>query len=107
MGMVFQEIREMVQHEPKMSYFFKWWNVTTVIMLTLFVMAGACWIAGNFVTGDWSITERALASYDNKKNGYALGYTLLLLGNSFFAMATIVSVFHLLDLCQVRCIRKT
>ncbi|XP_046844850.1 uncharacterized protein LOC124438702 [Xenia sp. Carnegie-2017] len=96
-GMVCQEIREMRCHDRQMNYVFKWWNINMIIMLTLFVMAGLSWIAGFAITGGWSIKDYSVRKYAKNKDGY----NLLLLGNSFFSVATVFSVIHLIDFCQV------
>lgn len=81
----------MLRHKPRMSFFFKWWNIVTTVMLILFLFAALLWILGFAITGGW-----------NRFAQYKDGYELLLLGNSLFSLAIVVSVFHLVDLCQVR-----
>lgn len=66
-------------------------------MLTLFLLAALLWIIGFAITGGWSIKEYSLTKFTKNKDGYEL----LLLGNSLFSLAIVVSVFHLVDLCQV------
>ena len=94
--MVVQEVVEMLGHRPRRSYFFKWWNIVTTVMLTLFVVAALLWLAGFAITGDWSVFEFSKDKFKAKT-----GHRFLLVGNSFFSLAIVVSVFHLLDLCQV------
>ncbi len=96
--MVVQEFIEMLHHKPRISYFFKWWNIITVIMLTLFLLAALLWLIGFALTGGWSVVDYSLTQFAKRKDGYQL----LLLGNSFFSLAIVVSIFHLVDLCQVR-----
>lgn len=91
-GMMVEKFDEMLRQKGKINNFFKWWNIITIIMLTFFLMAGLTWIVGYVVK-----------AYGAKKDGYKL----LLLGNSFFTVAIVVSVFHFLDFCQVRCNAKT
>ena len=87
----------MLHHKPKTSYFLKWWNIITIIMLTLYILAALCWIVGFAITGGWTVVDYSLTRYAKNKDGYQF----LLLGNSFFSLAIVVSVFHLVDLCQV------
>ena len=94
--MIVQEVGEFLRCRPRVSYFFKWWNVVTAIMLTLFVLAALFWVIGYAITGGWSVVEYSKLQFEAKT-----GHRLLLLGNSFFSMAIVVSVFHLIDLCQV------
>ena len=96
--MILQECLEMRRHDRIRNYFFKWWNIIMITMLTLFVMAGLSWIAGFAITGGWSINDYSVRKYAKNKDGY----NLLLLGNSFFSVATVFSVIHLIDFCQVR-----
>ena len=96
-GMALQEFLEMLNHKPRISYFFKWWNIVTTVMLTLFLLAALLWIIGFAITGGWSIKDYSLTRFTKNKDGYEL----LLLGNSLFSLAIVVSVFHLVDLCQV------
>ena len=90
-SMALQEFLEMLNHKPRISYFFKWWNIVTTVMLTLFLLTALLWIIGFAITGGW------LTRFAKNKDGYEL----LLLGNSLFSLAIVVSVFHLVDLCQV------
>jgi hypothetical protein len=96
--MILQEGIEMFHHEQAISYFFKWWNIITAIMLTLFVLAALSWIVGFAVTGGWSVVDYSPVQFDKNKDGYQL----LLLGNSFFSLAIVASIFYLFDLCQVK-----
>jgi hypothetical protein len=96
--MIIQEIKDIFNHKPRISYFLKWWNIVTTIMLTLFVMAALSWIVGFAITGGWSAVNYSLSQFAESKDGYEL----LLLGNSFFSLAIVVSIFHLIDLCQVK-----
>ena len=97
-GMIIQEVKEMFNHKPRISYFFKWWNIVTTIMLTLFVLATLSSIVGFAITGGWSVVNYSLSRFAESKDGYQL----LLLGNSFFSLAIVVSIFHLVDMCQVK-----
>ena len=97
-GMAVQEFHEMLRHQPRMSYFFKWWNIITTVMLILFLLAAFLWILGFAITGGWSVKDQSLNRFVENKDGYQL----LLLGNSLFSLAIVVSVFHLVNLCQVR-----
>jgi hypothetical protein len=67
-------------------------------MLTFYVLAALCWIVGFAITGGWSVVDYSLTQFAESKDGYQF----LLLGNSFFSLAIVVSVFHLVDLCQVK-----
>ena len=98
--MTVQEIREMWHHQPRRAYFFKWWNIVTIVMLTLYILGALLWIIGYAITGGWSIVidDYSLTKFTQPTDGYQL----LLLGNSIFSLAIVVSVFHLVDLCQVR-----
>lgn len=98
LGMVVQEFNEMLNHRPWYSYFLKWWNIITTIMLLFFVLAALLWLIGYAITGGWSVYDYSLKGLAQNRHGYQL----LLLGNSFFSLAIVVSVFHLVDLCQVR-----
>ena len=98
--MTIQEIREMLHHKPRRSYFFKWWNIVTIVMLTLYILGALLWIIGYAVTGGWSIVIKDYLL--TKSVQITDGYQLLLVGNSIFSLAIVVSVFHLVDLCQVR-----
>jgi hypothetical protein len=80
------------------KYFFNWWNIVTTIMLTLFVLAVLSWIVGFAITGGLSVMNYSLSQFAESKDGYQL----LLMGNSFFSMAIVASVFYLFDLCQVK-----
>ena len=70
----------------------------TTIMLILFLLAAVLWMMGFAITGGWSLQYQSLDRFAQYKDGYEL----LLLGNSLFSLAIVVSVFHLVDLCQVR-----
>ncbi|XP_028395064.1 short transient receptor potential channel 5-like [Dendronephthya gigantea] len=96
-GMIFQEFNEMINHRPWYNYFLKWWNIVTSIMLLFFVFAALLWLIGYAITGGWSVYDYSLNKLVQNKQGYQL----LLLGNSFFSLAIVISVFHLVDLCQV------
>ena len=98
--MTVEEITEMMHHKPRWSYFFKWMNVVKIVMLTLFLVGAVLWIIGYSITGGWSIMiqDTSLTGFAEHKDGYQL----LLVGNSIFSLAIVVSVFHLVDLCQVR-----
>ena len=95
--MIFQEGIKIMKH-GLLIYMKKWWNFTTAIMLTLFVMAAIFWIEGFAITGGGSVVNYSLSQFAKNKNGYQF----LLLGNNFFSMAIVASVFYLFDLCQVR-----
>ena len=97
-AMFLQEFIEMLRHKPRISYFFKWWNITTAIMLTLFLLGVLLWLIGFAITGGWSVVDYSLTRFAESKDGYQV----LLLGNSFFSLGIVASVFHLIDLCQVR-----
>ena len=87
-----------MKHDGLLIYMKKWWNITTAIMLALFVLAAILWIVGFAKTGGWSVVNYSPSQFAESKDGYQL----LLLGNSFFSVAIVASVFYLFDLCQVR-----
>ena len=94
--MFIQEFYEFLGNYPRRSYFFKWWNITITIMLLLFLLAFLFWLIGFAIAGGWSVVEMSQLKIKTRT-----GHRLLLLGNSFFSLAIVVSVFHLVDLCQV------
>ena len=68
----------------KMYYFLKWWNCFTTVMLFIYLFSGVLWLLGFLIV-----------------NKDKTGYMLLLVGNSGFSIASILSVFHFGNLCRV------
>ena len=80
--MIVQEMLRMFSQ--KMYYFLQWWNCFTTVMLAVYVLSGVLWLVGLLIVN----TEKT-------------GYVLLLVGNSGFSIASILSVFHFGSLCRV------
>ena len=80
--MIVQEILRMFSQ--KMYYFLKWWNCFTTVMLIIYLLSGVLWLVGFLIV-----------------NRDKTGYVLLLVGNSGFSIASILSVFHFGNLCRV------
>ena len=97
LAMAYREIWRMHSHEHIIDFFFKWWNCFTAAMLAIYLAAGAFWVIGFITTGaEWSTTF-ANITYFRKK----AGHKMLLLGSSCFSIASVISVWHFGNLCQV------
>ena len=96
LAMVYQEIQEMLEHTRRRNYFLKWWNCISTAMLFFFLLSGGLWLLGFAITGRWSATFTMITNFRERTV-----HKMLLLGNSCFSIAAILSVCHLGDLCQV------
>ena len=81
-------------HKEKRNYFNKWWNIVLVFMLSGFLLAGFFWVVAKIAIGGWSAAN-LISSLD------IAGHTILLLGNSSFSIASVISVMYLGSLAQV------
>ena len=86
LAMAYQETQKMLEHTPRRNYFLKWWKCITIVMLFLFLLSGGLCLLGFAITGRWSVRTAR---------------NMILLGNSCFSIAAVLSVFHLGNLCQV------
>ena len=91
--MIYQEIWRLNSHEPRIRYFYKWWNCLTTAMLFIFFSAAVFWVIGFSTTGKWSSTLAILRE--------RIAHRMLLLGSSCFSIASVLSVWHFGNLCQV------
>jgi hypothetical protein len=80
--------------EERRSYFLKWWNCVLSAMLLGYFCAGLLWLIGSTAIGGWSAVG-LISSWD------IAGHNVLLLANSFFSVASVLTVFYLGCLCQV------
>ena len=98
--MLFQEIKESFR-QGKERYLSQYWNLVTLLMLILFVLAGIIWIVGYSMTvkedGHWTIPVRRAFSKETREHGYRF----LLLSNGIFGVAFVLSFFHGSNLFQV------
>ena len=88
--MIIQEIWRLINGE---HYFYKWWNWFTAAMLLIFLAAAVFFVMGFAIAGKWSSTFAILRE--------RIAHRMLLLGNSCFSIASVLSVWHFGNLCQV------
>ena len=84
LALTYQEIWRFSKGE---CYFYKWWNWFMAAMLFIFFLAAVFCIMGFAISGKWS-RER-------------VAHSMLLLGSSCFSIASVLSVWHFGNLCQV------
>ena len=93
LALTYQEIWRLSSHKPRIRYFYKWWNCLTTVMLSIFLLAAVFWLIGFAATGKWSSTFAILRE--------RIAHRMLLLGSSCFSIASVLSVWHFVNLCQV------
>ena len=98
--MLFQESKELFR-QGKERYFSQLWNIVSLAMLGLFVLAGAFWLTGYvmIVSGEgvWVIPIRVVFGGSQQETAYRL----ILISNGLFALGLVLSFFQASNLFQV------
>ncbi|XP_068733231.1 short transient receptor potential channel 4-like [Montipora capricornis] len=98
-GITVQEIKH-VKNQGVDRYLCEWWHLAIIPMITLYILAAGLWIVGYACavsdSGGWTVHVRDLLG------STSLGpYRLLLLSNSFYALALVLTFFEASHVFQV------
>ncbi|XP_048590642.1 short transient receptor potential channel 5 isoform X2 [Nematostella vectensis] len=96
-GLFCQEVRELYLQGVR-CFIQQWWNVTGMLMVTLFLMSITLRVIAYGITGHWEVLN-AIASTSPSS-----WYELTLLSNSFFSIAMVLSFIRLSGAFQVNSI---
>ncbi|KAK3700087.1 hypothetical protein QZH41_015042 [Actinostola sp. cb2023] len=103
-GMIFEEVKEYVRQGGQ-RYFSQWWNIVTIVMLALFVLAGLLWFMGhNAIHASHAVSHSFHNEYLTDVFGQISqewAFKFLLLSNTFYSMAFILSFLHISNTLQV------
>ena len=98
-GLLVQETKEIIRNGRE-RYFSQPWNIVTLVMIMLLVLAGILWLAGLLILrearGDTIIPMNFFVQAKQKT-----GHQLVLLSSSFFAVAYLFCFFNLAKAFQV------
>jgi len=98
LGLTFEEAKEFYR-QGRERYFAQWWNFVTILMLLFFYLAGIFWLLGSSALSVDDDTYSLKYVVRNITRDSA--FRFLLLSNSFFSVAFLVSFFHLSNSFQV------
>ena len=91
-GITVQEIKHAL-HEGKQRYLSSWWHLAVIPMIISYITAAVLWIVGYaFIasdSGSWTVQVRRLLGSTS-----LAPYHLLLLSNSFYSFAVILTFFE-------------
>ena len=98
-GIIVQEIKQ-AMYQGMERYLGEWWHLAVIPMILSYVLAAVLWIVGYTSlardSGDWTVSLSKL------EDASSLGpYHLLLLSNSFYAFAVLLTFFEASHLLQV------
>ena len=98
--MLFQEAKE-AYRQGRERYFSQYWNLVTLFMLGLFVVSGALWLAGYFMSVAGKNTWAVPINEAFGTSATEVAYRMILLSNAFFAVGMVTSFFHASNSFQV------
>ena len=98
--MLFQEAKE-AYRQGKERYFSQYWNLVTLFMLGLFVVSGALWLVGYFMSVAGKSTWAVPINEEFGSSATEVPYRMILLSNAFFAVGMVTSFFHASNFFQV------
>ena len=91
-GITVQEIKHALQ-QGKGRYFLAWWHLAVIPMIICYIIAAVLWIVGYvFIasdSGSWTVHVRQLVGSTS-----LAPYHLLLLSNSFYSFAVVLTFFE-------------
>jgi magnesium-transporting ATPase (P-type) len=96
-GLILEEIKELYR-QGRQRYFSQWWNIVTIVMLIMFVLAGLLWMIG------YSTMVGKTAPHFGTIFGrvsHQAAFKILLLSSSLYAMAFLLSFLHISNALQV------
>ena len=98
-GMTVQEIKQAL-HQGKERYFSEWWHLAVIPMIICYLIAAVLWIVGYAYiasgSGEWTVHVRELLGSTS-----LTPYHLLLLSNSFYSFAVVLTFFEASHTLQV------
>ncbi|PFX26520.1 Short transient receptor potential channel 6 [Stylophora pistillata] len=98
-GMTVQEVKQAL-HQGKERYFSEWWHLAVIPMIISYIIAAVLWIVGYAYiasdSGEWTVHVRELLGSTS-----LTPYHLLLLSNSFYSFAVVLTFFEASHTLQV------
>ena len=98
-GITVQEVKQAL-HQGKERYFSEWWHLAVIPMIMCYVIAAVLWIIGYAFmasdSGEWTVHVRQLLGSTS-----LAPYHLLLLSNSFYSFAVVLTFFEASHVLQV------
>ncbi|XP_078384585.1 short transient receptor potential channel 3-like [Oculina patagonica] len=98
-GITVQEVKQAL-HQGKERYFSEWWHLAVIPMIMSYIIAAVLWIVGYaFIasdSGEWTVHVRQLVGSTS-----LAPYHLLLLSNSFYSFALVLTFFEASHVLQV------
>lgn len=98
-GITVQEVKQAL-HQGKERYFSEWWHLAVIPMIMCYIIAAVLWIVGYaFIasnSGEWVVHVRQLLGSTS-----LAPYHLLLLSNSFYSFAVVLTFFEASHVLQV------
>ncbi|KAK2565875.1 Short transient receptor potential channel 5 [Acropora cervicornis] len=98
-GITVQEIQKVLKHGMD-RYLSEWWHLALIPMIAFYIIATVLWIVGYAFavsnSGDWTVHVRDLVG-----NAPVGSYNLLLLSNSFYSLALMLTFFEASHFLQV------
>ncbi|XP_031558505.1 transient-receptor-potential-like protein [Actinia tenebrosa] len=99
-GLILEEIKELYR-QGRQRYFSQWWNIVTIVMLVMFILAGLLWMIGySAITEKDALSKPHLQAIFGRVSHKA-AFQVLLLSSSFYAMAFLLSFLHISNALQV------
>ena len=99
LGITVQEIKK-VKHQGVDRYLSEWWHLPIIPMIASYVLAGSLWLVGYAFavsdSGEWTVDVDYLL-----KDTSIVPYRLLLLSNSFYVLALVLTSSEALHFFQV------
>jgi len=98
-GITVQEIQKVLKHGMD-RYLSEWWHLALIPMIVFYIIAIVLWCVGYAFavsnSGDWTVYVRGLVG-----NAPVGSYNLLLLSNSFYSLALMLTFFEASHFLQV------
>lgn len=98
-GITVQEIQKVLKHGMD-RYLSEWWHLALIPMIVFYIIAIVLWCVGYAFavsnSGDWTVHVRGLVG-----NAPVGSYNLLLLSNSFYSLALMLTFFEASHFLQV------
>jgi len=98
-GITVQEVKQARYHGME-RYLAEWWHLAVILMIIFYILAAVLWIVGYAFaasdSGEWTIHVRHLLGSTSLRP-----YHLLLLSNSFYSLALVLTFFEASHFLQV------
>ena len=98
-GITVQEIKHAL-YQGKERYLGEWWHLAIIPMIIFYILAAVLWIVG-YVLAASNVGEWTLTADDLLESSSRVPYRLLLLSNTFYSFALVLTFFEASHFFQV------